>query len=99
MIIEHGSINVLPGREAEFEAAFVEAEKVITQSPGCHFARISRGVERGSTYLLLVGWDSVADHMVTFRESDLFAQWRRHIGPFFDGLPVVEHYEGDLSGL
>lgn len=99
MIIEHGSINVLPGREADFEAAFVEAAKVIAQSPGFRFVRICRGVERPSTYLLLVGWDTVEDHTVGFRGSDLFTQWRAHIGPFFDGQPVVEHYEGDLARL
>jgi heme-degrading monooxygenase HmoA len=98
MIIEHGSINVLPGHEADFEAAFLEAAKVIAHSPGFRFVRIARGIERPSTYLLLVGWDTLADHTVGFRESDLFTQWRAWIGPHFDGQPQVEHYVGDLGG-
>jgi heme-degrading monooxygenase HmoA len=98
MIIEHGSINVLPGHEADFEAAFLEAAKVIARSPGFRFVRIARGIERPSTYLLLVGWDTLADHTVGFRESDLFTQWRAWIGPHFDGQPQVEHYVGDLGG-
>jgi heme-degrading monooxygenase HmoA len=97
MIIEHGSINVLPGHEADFEAAFVEAAKVIARSPGFRFVRIARGIERPSAYLLLVGWDTLADHTVGFRESDLFTQWRAWIGPHFDGQPHVEHYVGDLG--
>lgn len=99
MVIEHGEINVLPGQEAQFEAAFTEAAKVIITSPGCRFVRIAKGIERPSAYLLLVGWDSVDDHLVTFRGSDLFTQWRAFIGPYFDGAPVVEHFDGDISGL
>jgi len=98
MIIEHGSIKVLAGRERDFEAAFVEAAAVIARSPGFRFVRIVRGVERPSTYLLLVGWDTLEDHTVGFRGSDLFTQWRALIGPYFDGPPEVEHYVGDLGG-
>jgi len=97
MIIEHGSITILAGHEADFEAAFVEAATVIAQSPGFRFVRIARGVERSSTYLLLVGWDTLEDHTVGFRGSDLFTRWRALIGPHFAGAPEVEHYVGDLS--
>ena len=99
MIIAHGTINVLPGHEADFEAAFIEAAKVIAQSPGFQFVRVARGVERPSTYLLLVGWDTIEDHTVGFRGSDLFTQWRSWIGPHFDGPPEVEHYIGDLRRI
>ena len=99
MIIEHGTINVLAGQEAAFEAAYVEAAQVIARSPGFHFVRLSRGVERPSTYLLLVGWDTLEDHTIGFRESDLFGEWRGWIGPYFAGPPEVEHYVGDISGL
>jgi heme-degrading monooxygenase HmoA len=99
MVIEHGAINIVPGKESEFEAAFVKAATVIATSPGFRFVRVARGIERPSSYLLLVGWDSIDDHVVRFRSSDLFRQWRELIGPYFDGDPVVEHYEGDISRL
>lgn len=99
MVIEHGAINIVLGKESEFEAAFVKAATVIATSPGFRFVRVARGIERPSSYLLLVGWDSIDDHVVRFRGSDLFRQWRELIGPYFDGEPVVEHYEGDISRL
>ena len=99
MIIEHGTINVLAGHESDFEAAFVQAAQVIAQAPGFQFVRIARGVERPSSYLLLVGWDTVEDHTVGFRGSELFTQWRSWIGPHFDGPPEVEHYIGDLRSI
>ena len=99
MIIEHGIINVIHGQEEAFEAAAAQAAHVIARSPGFRFVRFSRGVERPSTYLLLVGWDSLEDHNDGFRGSDLFREWRAHIGPYFDGPPEVEHYAGAVPGV
>ena len=79
MVIEHGAINIVLGKESEFEAAFVKAATVIATSPGFRFVRVARGIERPSSYLLLVGWDSIDDHVVRFRGSDLFRQWRELI--------------------
>ena len=62
-------------------SAAAEATHVIAQAPGFRFVRFSRGVERPSTYLLLVGWDSLEDHTDGFRGSDLFRQWRAQPAP------------------
>jgi heme-degrading monooxygenase HmoA len=97
MVIEHGAIDIVPGQEADFEAAFAKAAKIIAKSPGFRFVRIARGIERPSAYLLLVGWDSLDDHLIGFRGSELLGQWRALIGPYFDGVPVIEHYEGDIT--
>ena len=93
MIIERALMSITPGSEADFEAAMAQAKDVVAQSPGFHGIRVSRGVENPSTYLLLLEWDTVEDHMVGFRESDLFAQWRALIGPYFAQPPAVEHYD------
>jgi hypothetical protein len=37
-------------------------------------------------------WDTLEDHMVGFRESPAFAEWRALLGPHFAGPPAVEHY-------
>ena len=92
MITEHVLITVRPGSEDHFATAFPEAHAVITAAPGCISARLLRGVERPSTFLLLVEWASVEAHMEGFRSSEAFATWRQIIGPFFDGPPDVEHF-------
>ena len=92
MITEHAVIAVHPGSEDDFATAFEEARAVITAAPGCSSARLLRGIERSSTFLLLVEWDSVEAHMEDFRNSPLFAEWRRIVGPYFDGPPEVEHF-------
>ena len=35
--------------------------------------------------------DDLDAHVVGFRESERYTRWRALIGPFFDGLPTVEH--------
>jgi len=92
MIVERALIAVQPGSEADFEAALRQARDVVAQAKGFRSLRVTRGIESPSTYLLLLEWDTLEDHTVGFRESDLFGQWRALIGPYFDGAPAVEHY-------
>jgi heme-degrading monooxygenase HmoA len=92
MILESGILSIQPGQEAAFEAALPAARAVITSASGCHGIEVRRCVERPSHYLLLVQWDAVEDHMVGFRNSDLFVQWRAIVGPFFAAPPAVEHF-------
>jgi heme-degrading monooxygenase HmoA len=53
---------------------------------------LHRGVEDPNRYLLLVEWETLDDHMVGFRESEAFVEWRSLIGPYFVSPPVVDHY-------
>ena len=91
--METAFMDIVPGKELEFEAAMEQAKSVVSQAKGFQVIHVHRGVERPSTYLIAIGWDSVADHMVGFRESELFAKWRAIIGPFFANPPQVEHWE------
>jgi len=93
MIIETAQTEIVPGKEAEFELALEQAKQVLTQAKGFNGISVHRGVERPNVYLLTLQWDTVEDHTVGFRESDLFVQWRALIGPFFANPPVVEHWD------
>jgi quinol monooxygenase YgiN len=93
MITEIATITIDPTRADDFEAAMQKASAVIRAAEGSHSMAIERVIETPGKYLLRVEWDSVAHHMVTFRESPAFKDWRALIGPFFVGTPVVEHSE------
>jgi heme-degrading monooxygenase HmoA len=93
VILERAIFQVTAGTEPDFEAAMQQAKDVIAQSRGFRSFRLQRGIEQPSTYLLLVEWDSVEDHMQGFRESELFARWRELIGPYFAAAPDVQHYQ------
>lgn len=96
MVLEVADINVNPGAEDDFVAAFRSVEQVLASTPGCRSVRMTRGVESPTRFVLLVEWDSVQAHEENFRATDRFVQWRGAIGPHFAGPPRVEHFV-DLS--
>src|SRR5690554_2609965 len=92
MITEHALLPVKPGLETEFEEAFASARPVIASMPGFRGLTLSRGIERGSSYLLLVSWDSLEAHEVGFRGSPEYQEWKRMLHHFYNPFPLVEHY-------
>jgi heme-degrading monooxygenase HmoA len=98
MVLEHAVITVRDGASQEFEAAVRQARAVIAASPGFVSLSLHRGVEAPDRYLLLVEWETLDDHIVGFRQSDRFTEWRALIGPFFESPPMVDHVEA-VEGL
>ena len=99
MVLERAIIDVKPGSEPAFEAAIEQAKRVIAQAAGFRSLTLRRGIERSSTYLLLVEWDTLDDHIQGFRESELFGRWRELIGPHFASAPEVEHFGEPVATL
>jgi heme-degrading monooxygenase HmoA len=97
MVLEHALLSVKPGDEQAFEAAFTQAKLLIGSMPGFGRLTLSRCLEQTSTYLLLVEWDRLEDHTVSFRESPQYQQWRSLLHHFYEPFPTVEHYEQVLS--
>jgi heme-degrading monooxygenase HmoA len=91
MVLEVALIDVRPGTEQDFAAAYRSARELVASTPGCGPVRMTQGVESPTRFVLLVEWDSVEAHE-EFRSSDRFPQWRALIGPYFAGPPVVEHF-------
>ncbi|TNM39783.1 antibiotic biosynthesis monooxygenase [Nocardioides albidus] len=92
MILEHAVLPVLPGQEADFEAAFGQARSIISSMPGFRGLALRRSLESPSHYLLLVEWDTVEDHTEGFRGSPQYDEWRALLHRFYDPFPVVEHF-------
>ena len=94
MILEIADIRIRPGQNAAFEEAMEHgARTVIRNAKGFQGYKVNRGIESPQRYVLQIFWDSLEDHTVGFRTSDLFTQWRAIVGPFFATPPSVEHFE------
>lgn len=93
MILEVAILNVIPGREAEFETAFRTAQAIIASMRGYRSHDLRRCLEARNRYILLVQWDKLEDHTVGFRGSPQYQEWKRLLHHFYDPFPVVEHYE------
>jgi heme-degrading monooxygenase HmoA len=92
MILEHALITIRPGTADDFEGALVTARPIIAASHGFISLELHRGIEEPDRYLLLVEWESLDDHLVGFRGSAAFTEWRALIGPYFASPPVAGHF-------
>ncbi|MGW4892114.1 antibiotic biosynthesis monooxygenase family protein [Kitasatospora sp. NPDC004240] len=94
MILESALLDVLPGREEAFLAAFAEAEPLISGQPGFHSLALRRCLDegRGSRFLLQVEWERLEDHTEGFRRSPEYRRWRELLHHFYAPFPEVEHY-------
>lgn len=99
MIYEIAQIDVHAGTEAEFEAAVAKASPYFKAAKGCHHMQLFRSEEFPTRYRLVVEWASLEAHMVDFRESDGFQQWRSLVGGFFVAPPQVEHVSEVFNGF
>ena len=86
-------LQVKPGLERSYEAAFRNASKIISTMPGYINHELQRCIEVKGKYLLLVRWATLEDHTVGFRESSEYQEWRKLLHPYYEPFPIVEHFE------
>lgn len=91
--LEVAVLDIIPGREAEFEGAFRVASAIISSMNGYISHQLQRCVENKSRYILLVNWQSIEAHTVGFRTSTQYQEWKKLLHHFYDPFPTVEHYE------
>jgi heme-degrading monooxygenase HmoA len=93
MILEVAILQIRPGASAEFEAAFLQAQGIISSMPGYISHELQRCLERQDDYILLVRWQTIADHEVGFRQTPQYQEWKQLLHHFYDPFPTVRHYE------
>ena len=99
MILEAAILEIRPGTDQEFEAAFREASPIIASMPGYLGHDLHRCIESAERYLFLVRWERLEDHTEGFRLAPEYQEWRRLLHHFYEPFPTVEHFEVvDLSG-
>ena len=93
MILEVAMLNLKPGTSKDYEAAFAQAASIIASMPGYVSHELQRCLEVPDRYVLLVRWQTLEDHTVGFRGSEVYREWRRLLHNFYDPFPTVEHFE------
>lgn len=96
MICEAVFIQIHDGQGEAFEAAYAAAAGLLAASEGYLGHVVHRCIERPTTYLNLVQWRDVEAHMVGFRESPRFSQFRAQLSPFYAAPSQMAHY---LEGM
>ena len=92
MILEVAVLDVRSGQAVEFEAAFAEAQAIISAMPGYISHQLQQCLENSNRYILLVNWQTLEDHTEGFRGSTQYLEWKALLHHFYDPFPTVEHY-------
>ncbi|MFT4518382.1 MAG: heme-degrading monooxygenase HmoA [Halioglobus sp.] len=93
MILEVAMLDVISTEEEAFEAAFSEAQKIISSREGYISHQLQKSMETPGRYVLLVNWVSQQAHTVDFRASQEYQEWKALLHHFYDPFPVVEYFE------
>ncbi len=93
MILEVAIVDIIPGQENEYRAAFVTASPIISSMPGYISHQLQHCLEKPNRFILLVHWETLDAHTVGFRGSERYQEWKRLLHHFYDPFPTVEHYE------
>jgi heme-degrading monooxygenase HmoA len=93
MILEVAPLQVRPGQSGAFEAAFRQAQAIISSMPGYISHELHSCIERENEYVLLVRWQTLNDHQLGFRQSPQYQEWKKLLHHFYEPFPAVLHYE------
>jgi heme-degrading monooxygenase HmoA len=97
MVLEVAILSVLQDQEPAFETAFNRAIPILTGTSGYISHELRRCIEHKSRYVLLVQWQTLEDHIIGFRGSPQYQEWKALLHHFYDPFPTVEHYTEPLS--
>jgi heme-degrading monooxygenase HmoA len=89
MVLEVALMDVTSAEA--FAAAYAEAKQHLAGAEGLQSIRMTHGIESPNRFVLLVEWSDLAAHDA-FRKSQAFKDWRGLLGPHFDRMPRVEHF-------
>jgi heme-degrading monooxygenase HmoA len=92
MILEIAILNVIQGREKQFEEDFKNAGQYISSIKGYVRHSLRKCIEQQNKYILLVEWENLEDHTIGFRESEQYLEWKKLLHNYYDPFPTVEHY-------
>jgi heme-degrading monooxygenase HmoA len=93
MILEVAILDVIPGQEGEFQAAFTAASPIISSMPGYVSHQLQHCLEKPNRFILFVNWETLGAHTIGFHGSERYQEWKKLLHHFYDPFPVVEHYE------
>ncbi|MGH2515754.1 MAG: putative quinol monooxygenase [Ktedonobacterales bacterium] len=92
MIVEIAEYNAQPGKAEEFLAGLKRGMDIVRKAEGCRAVYIRRQIEDANHFIAQIEWETLEHHMVMFRGSPQFQEYRSHIAGLFVDPIVATHY-------
>lgn len=98
MILEVTKLDIRPGQEREFVAAFKQAQNILMRAKGYIDHQLQKCLEIENRYIMLINWETLENHTVDFKQAPEYQEWRALLHHFYEPPPKAEHYAGVFSG-
>ena len=92
-VLEVAMLDVIEGKNQEFEQAFELAAPIIASMSGYIRHELQCCIKNSNKYVLLVWWETLEDHTLGFRKSLEYQRWKDLLHKFYDPFPTVLHYQ------
>jgi heme-degrading monooxygenase HmoA len=93
MILEVAVLDIRPESREIFEVAFPKAARIVSAAKGYISHQLQRSLDNPNRFVLLVQWQTKEDHVVGFRGSPQYQEWRKALHHYLAIAPNVEHYQ------
>ena len=93
MILEIAQYTALPGKADELAVGLLRGAEIIRRAKGCRSVTPRRQIEDRDKFIMAIEWDTLDDHIVGFRGSPQFAEYRSHLAGLYVEPIVALHYE------
>ena len=94
LVFEHAEFAVESGTGSRLEAEFDRMRELLLRAKGCRSVELARSVDVADTYLLRVGWESLADHTEAFPGTPEAEELIVLLQGLTTGPPRVVHWAG-----
>ena len=91
MVLEVAEFKIKQDCGEAFVAGVEKCLPLFKAASGFRDLKLVQSIEAPDTFRLLIHWDKLEDHMVSFRNSPDYEQWRANVGEFFAEPPRVDH--------
>jgi heme-degrading monooxygenase HmoA len=99
MILEIAELKIKKGAEQEFVRNVTTGIAIFQRAKGCEGVELLHSSEAPGEYRLLVRWQTIANHLVDFRGSDDFAEWRKLTAHCYAEAPIIRNWEVAVEGF
>ncbi|MDM0012013.1 antibiotic biosynthesis monooxygenase [Variovorax sp. J22P168] len=80
------------GESHKFARAMEQALPILRAAEGYRDHRFAPGIDEPDAHVLLVWWRAVDDHVIGFRQSARYGDWRALLDGHIYGEPYVRHF-------
>ena len=93
MVTEIARLTIKPGQEEQYREAFASVAPILAAAKGYVDHSLEQGIEDPTRFVLIVHWETYADHVEGFRNSEPYMRFRGATAAYYAQPTEVMHFQ------